>query len=105
MEVLRITDSDFAQTIQSNKKVVIKFDASWCGTCRLISPKFKKLASDERFHNVAFFELNAEQNPEARKFAGVNNLPFFATIEDGNIKSTSFTGKIERVEELIADLA
>ena len=105
MEVLRLTDSDFAQTIQSNKKVVIKFDASWCGTCRLISPKFKKLANDNRFQNVAFFEINAEQNPESRKFAGVNNLPFFASIEGGALKSTTFTGKIERVEELIADLA
>ena len=84
---------------------MIKFDASWCGTCRLISPQFKKLASDERIQDVAFFEINAEQNPESRKFAGVNNLPFFASIEGGALKSTTFTGKIERVEELIADLA
>ncbi|HAB88945.1 MAG TPA: thioredoxin [Bacteroidetes bacterium] len=104
MEVLRITDSEFTQTIKSNKKVVIKFDASWCGTCRLISPKFKKLASDERFQDMTFLEINAEQNPESRKFAGVNNLPFFASIEEGTLKSTTFTGKIERVEELIADL-
>ena len=31
--------------IADNQKVVVQFSATWCGNCRIMKPKFKKLAA------------------------------------------------------------
>ena len=79
MSVLNATES-FADQIKDNPKTLVKYYADWCGSCKLISPKFKRLSNDERFGDINFIEVNAEQNEAARKMAGVDHLPFFKTI-------------------------
>ena len=103
--VKTITDIDFQNEISGNGKVAIKYFADWCGTCRLISPKFKKLSETEPYAGINFIEVNAEQNPEARKWASVNNLPFFAVVQDGKIIESASTGKEDRVIELLTKIA
>ncbi|MEO9870978.1 MAG: thioredoxin domain-containing protein, partial [Ekhidna sp.] len=43
------TDDDFLTTINNNDKVIVKYYADWCGSCRLFGPKFKRLSEDDRF--------------------------------------------------------
>ena len=105
MAVTSITDSDFKEMFNNSERVVVKYYADWCGSCRLIAPKFKRLSEDERFKGIAFIEVNAEQNPEARKAAGVSNLPFFAVFKNGNLVEAHSTGKEEVVVEMLEKLA
>ena len=44
--LVELTSDNLAELIQANKKVVVQFSASWCGNCRIMKPKFKKLASE-----------------------------------------------------------
>jgi thiol-disulfide isomerase/thioredoxin len=69
MSVIKSTDADFKELINKNEKVVVKYYADWCGSCRLFSPKYNRLANDEKFAGIIFLDVNAEQNPEARKIA------------------------------------
>ncbi len=98
------TDQDFSSSLKENKKVIVKYYADWCGSCRLFAPKFRRLSEDERFSDVAFLDVNAENSPEARKLAGVSNLPFFAAFKDGQLVSTIPTSKEESVIELLEKL-
>lgn len=102
MPVTPITDAIWADTLAQHPKVVVKYYADWCGQCRLIAPKFAKLADADT--GVTYVEVNAEQNPAARKVAGVDNLPFFAVFRDGQLIAGEATGRLERVQELIAQL-
>jgi len=104
MAVLKATDNDFNEILTSNPKVVVKYYADWCGNCRLFSPKFKRLSDDEQFANVAFLDVNAENSPEARKLAGVTNLPFFAIFKNGQLVDTVAASKEEAVRDLIHKL-
>lgn len=104
MEVIEVKDQELASQLASNSKVVIKYYADWCGACKLFNPKFKRLAKDERFQDVAFLNINAEHNPEARAKAGVSNLPSFAIVENGEFKETIFSSKEDAVVELIEKL-
>ena len=101
MAVETITDNDFQNFISSHDKVVVKYFAGWCGSCRLIAPKFKRYSNDEKYQGVNFIEVNAEHNPEARKLAGVDNLPFFASFISGELKDGKATNKEDQIIELI----
>lgn len=104
MAVEQINDPEFTQKLQENEKVVVKYYADWCGSCRLFSPKYKRLSNDERFNGIAFLDINAEKNPEARRMAGVSSLPYFAVFRKGELVEGLCTSKEEVVTELIQKL-
>ena len=104
MAVINVSDTEFKEKLTSNSKVVVKYYADWCGSCKLFSPKFKRLSEDERFNEVLFLEVNAEENEEARKAAGVDNLPFLATFKDGNLMDASASSKEEYLVSILDKL-
>ena len=102
--VTDLTDEEFDKAIRESEKVVVKYYAGWCGTCRLLAPKFKRLSEEEQFADVVFLDVNAEHNPHARNIAGVSNLPFIATFKEGKILEATPAAKIEKVRELVERL-
>lgn len=105
MAVAECTQQDFKTTLSENDKVAVKFYADWCGACKLISPKYRRLSEDDRFGGITFAEINAEKNEAARQAAGVDNLPFFAVFKGGELVEGTATSKIDKVEELLGKLS
>jgi len=103
--VIKTTDNEFDELIKNNSKVVIKYFASWCGSCRLFAPKFSKISNKEEYSDVLFLDVNAEENPGARKFGGVTNLPYFVVVKNGVVISADTTAKEEGVEKMIGLLS
>ena len=97
-----ITDDSLAQIVSDNPKVVVQFSASWCGNCRIMKPKFKKLASENE--SIAFVLVDAEKFPESRKLANVDNLPTFATFENGAKLNQVQTNRFEGLKELVNEI-
>lgn len=104
MSVQVSTDADFENHLTQNKKVIVKYFANWCGSCKLFAPKFRRLSDDERFADVTFLDVNAEENEVARKMAGVNSLPFFAVFENRKLVAGSATNKEDNVVGLLNQL-
>jgi thiol-disulfide isomerase/thioredoxin len=104
MEIQQATDTNFKELLGSNSKVIVKYYADWCGSCKLFSPKFRRIANDENNKDVLFLDVNAEENPEARKMANVDNLPFFATFSNGQLLEASATSKEDVVNAMIQKL-
>ncbi len=96
-------DQDNLQSIVSeNDTVVVQYSATWCGNCRIMKPKFKKLATENE--NVKFVIADAEKFPESRKLATVDNLPTFATFKNGEFKNQVQTNKFDVLKDLVSEV-
>lgn len=104
MSVTLNTDAEFDSSLKDHSKVIVKYFANWCGSCKLFAPKYKRLSNDERFEDVEFLQVNAEENEKARRAGGVSHLPFFAVFKDGELVEGVATSKEEAVVELINKL-
>jgi len=103
MPVQIASDEDFESLIQTNPKVIVKYYADWCGSCRLLAPKYRRMSDDPRFSDVVFLDINAEQNPKARKMAGVDNLPFIAMFRNGSFIKGGATSREEWIMDLLLE--
>lgn len=88
--------------LKDNDKVVVQYGASWCGNCRIMKPKFKKLASENE--NIPFLYVDAEKLPESRKMAKVDNLPTFAIFRNGELVDQVQSNKAESLIDLFNTL-
>ena len=100
--VQELTEDNLQEIVNGNDKVVVQYSATWCGNCRIMKPKFKKLASENE--NVNFVIADAEKFPESRKLADVSNLPTFATFEGGSLKNQTQTNKFDVLKELVNEV-
>lgn len=104
MAVQVVNDSEFKEVLAKNSKVVVKYYADWCGNCKLFAPKYKRVSNEEENADMVFLDVNAEQNPEARKMAGVDNLPFLAVFKDGELVEGSASNKEDYLRSIMAKL-
>ena len=100
--LIDLTEDTLADIVSQNNKVVVQYSASWCGNCRIMKPKFKKLATENEA--VTFVLVDAENSPESRKLATVSNLPTFATFVDGKLVNETQTNKQEVLIELVNEI-
>jgi thioredoxin 1 len=64
-------------------------------------PTYKRVSNNEEYNGITFLDVNAEENPEARKIAGVSNLPFFAVFKNGQLVAADTTAKEDGLVKLI----
>ncbi len=93
---------NLTEVVADNKTVIVQFMAGWCGNCRLMKPKFKKLSRETE--GAAFYLVDAEKFPESRKMATVDNLPTFATYRDGKFVNQVQTNKFDSLKELVNEV-
>jgi len=97
-----LSEDNLASIIQDNPKVMVQYSATWCGNCRIMKPKFKKLAGENE--SIPFVIVDAEKFPESRKLANVDNLPTFASFENGAKKNQVQTNKFDVLKELVNEI-
>jgi thiol-disulfide isomerase/thioredoxin len=95
---LELTEDNLQQYVAENNKVMVQYAASWCGNCRIMKPKFKKLAAENE--DVTFLIVDAEKLPGSRTLANVDNLPTFAAVEGGVLVDQAQPNKAEVLNEL-----
>jgi len=100
--LIELNEDKLQEVVQQNAKVMVQYSASWCGNCRIMKPKFKKMATENE--DITFVIIDAEHNPESRKLADVTNLPTFAAFANGSLVNQTQTNKAEVLAELVEEL-
>ncbi|TMM29047.1 thioredoxin family protein [Polaribacter aestuariivivens] len=101
--VQELVEDNLQTIVSGNDKVVVQYSATWCGNCRIMKPKFKKLATE--LGDIKFVIVDAEKFPESRKLADVSNLPTFATFVNGEKKNQTQTNKFDVLKDLVNEIA
>lgn len=99
---IELTEDNLQQIVSENNKVMVQYGATWCGNCRIMKPKFKKLASEN--DSIPFYYVDAEKLPESRKLATVDNLPTFAAFENGVLKNQVQTNQADSLNQLFEEV-
>jgi thiol-disulfide isomerase/thioredoxin len=93
---------NLAEIVEGNNIVLVQYSATWCGNCRIMKPKFKKMASENE--GVTFIVADAEKFPESRKLADVSNLPTFAAFKGGKLLNQVQTNKTDALTQLVNEV-
>ena len=101
--MIELTSDNLSELVAGNQKVIVQYSAGWCGNCRLMKPKFKRLSGENE--DVTFVLADAEKFPASRKLAAVNNLPTFATFQNGALVNQAQTNKEDVLKTLIDEIA
>ena len=81
-EPFHLTDSNFEQTISTNKTVLVDFWATWCGPCRALAPTIVELAK-EYSGKVLIGKLDVDENPATAEKFQVFSIPTMILFKDG----------------------
>jgi|TARA_B110000285_G_C15073554_1_gene589351 thiol-disulfide isomerase/thioredoxin len=101
--VTELSTDTLIEEVKTNEKVLVQFSAGWCGNCRIMKPKFKKISSENE--NMHFLMVDAEKNPNSRKLADVSNLPTFAFFKNGELVNEVQTNKADVLLKFIDEAA
>ena len=87
MSVLALNKSNFDETLNTEKTVLVDFWAPWCGPCRMLSPIVDQVAEENPDLVVA--KVNVDEEPELAQRFGVMSIPTLVVIKDGEVVNRS----------------
>ena len=82
MEVKKVGNDNFKEEVLNAKtKVLIDFNADWCGPCRMLKPTIDKIASER--DDVKIVSVNIDDEEDLAREYGVMSIPCLVLIENG----------------------
>ncbi|KAL8408047.1 hypothetical protein RB594_006739 [Gaeumannomyces avenae] len=94
------TGDEFKATLAGNKVVLVDFYATWCGPCRMISPKVSEWS--EKFPNIHYVKVDVDTVPDVSQEYGIRAMPTFLLFKDGEKADEVVGANPPKLEALIA---
>ncbi|KAH8285808.1 hypothetical protein KR018_009032, partial [Drosophila ironensis] len=95
-------DLDSQLSKAGGKLVVLDFFATWCGPCKMISPKLTELAT-KYADNVVVLKVDVDECEEIAMDYQISSMPTFVFLKNGT-KVSEFSGaNATRVEDTIKE--
>lgn len=84
-KIIGVCSQEYAEFLNTDKKVLIDFYAEWCAPCKKMSPYLLKMQKDLA-DKVVIIRLNADENPTLVKEMKILELPTLILYENKTIK-------------------
>ncbi|KAL3270880.1 hypothetical protein HHI36_021395 [Cryptolaemus montrouzieri] len=79
--------------------VVIDFFATWCGPCRMISPKLEELVTE--FANVLILKVDVDECEDIAMEYNISSMPTFIFIKRKEVITTFSGANYDKLRALI----
>ena len=86
MEIISGNKDNFESVvINSKKKVLVDFNATWCGPCRMLAPILEEISKENDKVQIVSIDVDDEEDL-AFKY-GISSIPCLVLFEDGKEKT------------------
>ena len=93
-------NTETQEVLESEKKVLLDFWASWCGPCRMVLPIVEQIAAERP--DIKVCKINVDEQPGLAAQFGVMSIPTLAVMEKGKLLRQSAGARPK--EEILAML-
>ena len=82
MAIQEIMSADFEELVlKSEKPVLVDFNATWCGPCRMLKPTLEQVAAERP--DVTVLGVDIDENMDLAEEYGVFSIPCLVLFKDG----------------------
>lgn len=76
--VTKIKAAEFHELLKRVEQVVVKFEAAWCGPCKVMTRQFEECEGE-------VFEINIDEDFELAASLGIKTIPRLKVIKLGQL--------------------
>jgi len=84
-KIIGMRSQEYAELLNTDKKVLIDFYAEWCAPCKKMTPYIIKMQKDLA-DKVLIIRLNADENPTLMKEMKISELPTLLIYKNKELK-------------------
>lgn len=82
MAIREINHADFEEVVlKSDKPVLVDFNATWCGPCRMLKPTLEELSTERS--DVVVVGIDVDENRDLAEEYEVFSIPCLILFKDG----------------------
>ena len=74
MEILHFNEDSLKESLQSKKKVLVDFFATWCGPCKMLSPILEEIRN-EIGDDIIIGKVDVDENFDLARSYGIMSVP------------------------------
>nr|AHY35153.1 thioredoxin [Cyanea capillata] len=94
------TKAEFDELLNSTSNlIVVDFFATWCGPCKMISPKIEEFSNT--YGDVVFVKVDVDNNTDTSEACGISAMPTFHLYKGGKKVDELVGASAAKLEELI----
>ena len=95
MALIEVNKNNYEEVLNYNGKVIIDFNAEWCGPCKMLAPVLEEISEEKT--NIKFVSVNIDMNEELASSFNVMSIPCVVLMENGKEIKRSI-GLVPKVE-------
>ena len=104
MAIHETNDAGLPNYICRHTQVIVKFTGEDCPVCKELSPVYRELSEQERYRNIIFLRLDAEENPITSREVKQNGTPFMVAYRNGTLVSHKLANQKEDIVNMLEKL-
>ena len=80
MKVIEVNEKNFQEEVMKSEKVLVDFNATWCGPCRMLKPILDEFSESS---NVKVCSVDVDDNENLARTYGIMSIPCLILFENG----------------------